>query len=157
MCETLAPFILSPIRPSEVQRKAIIGSMGMPNNTYSSEKGKHLGVLKIIFWMYTKYTEFQVPFLAFIRWGWKCNPSMTSFFWTGSSRSELVSSGVNQSKLVWTSLNQFESVWTGLSQFQPVSTSLNRFQQVWTGLNRSEPDSNGLNQLKPVQASLRQF
>lgn len=67
MCGTLAPFILSPIRPSEVQRKVIIGSMGMPNNTYSSEKRKHLGVLKIIFWMYTKYTEFQVPFLAFIR------------------------------------------------------------------------------------------
>lgn len=79
MCETLATFILSHVRPSELQRKVIIRSTGMPNNTYSSEKEKHLGILKIISRMYTKSTKLQVLFLTFITWGWKCNLYMTSY------------------------------------------------------------------------------
>lgn len=66
MCESLATFILSHVRPSELQRKVIIRSTGMPNNTYSSEKEKHLEILKIVSRMYTKSTELQVLFLAFI-------------------------------------------------------------------------------------------
>lgn len=64
---TLASFFLSYIRPADVQRKEIIRSTGMPNNTYSSDERKCLGVLKIMFWMGTEPREFQVLFLVFIR------------------------------------------------------------------------------------------